>query len=87
MGSLIGGVLYHEVGGKLALVIFCAMSLLCCVIHSVLYECFLKHTMLPAGTLLSVGYKKLGAGCLKGVYRCNSLFLLLIVLTKQKLSP
>lgn len=50
MGSLIGGVLYHEVGGKLALIIFCAMSLLCCLVHFVLYECLLKHVMLPAGT-------------------------------------
>jgi hypothetical protein len=53
MGSLIGGVLYHEVGGKMALMIFCAMSFLCSVMHFVLYQCILKHTMPSAGMVLS----------------------------------
>jgi hypothetical protein len=53
MGSLIGGVLYHEVGGKMALMIFCAMSFLCGVMHFVLYQCILKHTMPSAGMVLS----------------------------------
>jgi hypothetical protein len=49
MGSLIGGLLYHEVGGKMALIIFCVMSLLCSILHFVLYECSFKHTMLATG--------------------------------------
>jgi MFS family permease len=52
IGSLIGGFLYHEVGGRVALKIFCAISCVCCVMHFVLYECSLKHTMLLTGKFL-----------------------------------
>lgn len=57
IGSLIGGLLYHEVGGRVALIIFCAISLVCCVMHFVLYECSLKHTMLPTGCSSEPEYK------------------------------
>jgi len=57
IGSLIGGLLYHEVGGKVALIIFCAISFVCCVMHFVLYECSLKHTNLPTGCSNEPEYK------------------------------
>ncbi|KAJ4431529.1 hypothetical protein ANN_20127 [Periplaneta americana] len=49
LGSMIGGLLYHEVEGNMALKIFCAMAFLCGLLHFVLYKFTLKHTMLPAG--------------------------------------
>jgi MFS family permease len=57
IGSLIGGLLYHEVGGRVALIIFCAISFVCCVMHFVLYKCSLKHTNLPKGCSNEPEYK------------------------------
>ncbi|PSN39063.1 hypothetical protein C0J52_10097 [Blattella germanica] len=57
MGSMIGGLLYHEIGGNLSLKVFCGMAFLCGVVHLILYEWSLKHTMLPAGCSNEAEYK------------------------------
>jgi len=69
IGSLIGGFLYHEVGGRVALIIFCAISFVCCVMHFVLYEYSLKHTMLPTGKFLQFNI------CWEQLYLENCLWL------------
>ncbi|KAJ9592244.1 hypothetical protein L9F63_001245 [Diploptera punctata] len=57
MGSLIGGVLYHEIGGNWALKTFSGLALICGIVHFILYQFSLKHSMLPAGCSNEADYK------------------------------
>ncbi|XP_066991663.2 major facilitator superfamily domain-containing protein 6 [Anabrus simplex] len=49
VGSMVGGVLYKWVGGRTAFKLFAGTALTCSIAHLIVYELFLKKTMIPAG--------------------------------------
>uniref|UniRef100_A0A170ZKW0 Major facilitator superfamily domain-containing protein 6 n=1 Tax=Triatoma infestans TaxID=30076 RepID=A0A170ZKW0_TRIIF len=45
IGSLIGGVIYKLYGGRMLFIITSVVALTCCIIHSILFNLYFKHSL------------------------------------------